>query len=327
MDSKLRWLSGLLALQLIIAGGLFFNASSATTTLQPKPLLAFEPNRVDRLVVSDGDKEITLIHSGYQWLLPGLQNLPADTVKLDGMLRRLAELKTTWPVTTSKASHERLEVAPDKFARRIDLYAGDTRLDELYLGTSPGFKQVYSRPASDDNVYALALSTYDFPTTAFDWLDKGLLGVNDVTAIEKDQLKLSKSGTQWKLDEPEPDATAGQASVALNTDKVTAITDALADIQVTGVAEQAPDFSSADVVSLTVSGDHDWTYHLLSSDGKYYIKRDDINTVFLISQPEYDSLATVDKQGLLAASAKPATAGEDPDDPPAQPAHPATAGS
>jgi hypothetical protein len=97
---------------------------------------------------------------------------------------------------------------------------------------------------------------------------------------------------------------------------VTEIITALGNIRVIGVADKAPDFSLPDTMALNVSGNEDWTFHLVASDGTCYIRRDDFDAVFTIGPQDYNSLAGIGRKDLLAVAAgDPATpekAGETP---------------
>ena len=177
MNKTQYWLSGLLILQLLITAGLSWNRQSQQQTNPQQPLLSFEQQRLDKLVISDSENNVTLTKSGDRWLLPELQKLPVNDSRMTELLSKLQGLKTGWPVATTRASRERFEVEEDKFQRRIQWYQDDTLAGELLVGTSPGFRKTHIRKVGDDAIYTAELNSYELPVQNDGWLDKSLLSV------------------------------------------------------------------------------------------------------------------------------------------------------
>ncbi|PQJ49936.1 hypothetical protein BTO12_19200 [Vibrio splendidus] len=65
-------------------------------------------------------------------------------------------------------------------------------MNELYVGTSPGFKRSHIRQEEDDDVYALEFSAYKASTKDSDWLDKSLLALPSVKRIKGENFELIK---------------------------------------------------------------------------------------------------------------------------------------
>ncbi|MCG6939278.1 MAG: DUF4340 domain-containing protein [Gammaproteobacteria bacterium] len=301
MSKSRLWLSGLLLLQILLATGIFISTRSAQSGYEARPLLAFDPAAVNKITVSSSDDEVTLLKNHGGWSLPGLKGLPANAGKLQAALEKLAGLQSTWPVTTTAGSHERFEVAADKFQRRLRLYQHDKLAGELFLGTSPGFRKVHVRPSGDNNVYAVAINTYDFPAREQDWLDKELLAVKDVAAISGPDYALIKKDRQWQFEDTQkPDENS-----ELDAGKAGQLGEALASLRVTGVADKAPEFTAENTVTLDVTGQaagkEKWQFQLLKKDNQYYVKRNDREQVFTLSQYDYDHLAGVKMADLKVA--------------------------
>ena len=68
MNKSRVWLSSLLALQLIIALGLFVSAQSNQSSFESKALLSFDKASVNKLVVNTDSDEITIIDSEGNWV-------------------------------------------------------------------------------------------------------------------------------------------------------------------------------------------------------------------------------------------------------------------
>lgn len=291
-------LVGLLVLQLILAVGLLLNANRDESDYAPGPLLAFAASRLDKIVIGDGEDEVTLAKQDDAWQLPTLDNLPVDGGQLEALLNKLATLQTTWPVATTSGSHARFEVGDDNHQRRIQLYQGDEPEAELLLGTSPGFRQVHARKPGDAEVYSVPINTYEVPAQADDWLDKKFLAIPGITAIKGADFRLIQQDNTWVLadgngDEVNADkvdsAKTGQLARALNA------------LTVTGIARNPPDFATEAVITLEItSGENTRHYHFLAQDEAYYVKPDHQQQVFTMSQYEYDRVAIVQWSDFLA---------------------------
>ena len=271
---------------------------------QPTPLLASPAVEVDRVVISDSAGKTTLEKRGGNWILPEMADLPADSPRLTAAIESIATASTTWPVTSTTASHERFEVARDKFQRRIRLYRGENNAADFYLGTSPGLRQVHLRRAGSDDVYKVELSAADLPASDEDWLDKGLLAVAGPEQIRGVDYTLRKNDSgSWTL-EQESGATAGDGP-ALDQDKARQLASAISQLRVQGVAAKPaspPDTGEAepaDQVALVVdTADGQKTFRFRAVDSTYYVQRDDIDTLFTLGQYDYDRIAGLRLAGL-----------------------------
>jgi len=262
MSGRIGWLSGLLALQLVIIGVVLF-AESGVSESEPGPLLTFDAEAVDELrITGDGENAETLVltRGDDGWTLPS--GLPADDNKIRDVLDKLAGLEAPWPVATSSDAAERFEVTEDKFQRHVVLVADGKAVGELYLGTSPGYQQVHARRGDDDAVYSVALSNYQVPTKGDDWLDKTLLQPHgEVTAIARaDAWEITRKDGSWRIgDEPANQEAADDLARRIR------------ELRVTGVAE-APDPDAEPTAVLTVT-DSQGPYQLRlyrGDDGSQY---------------------------------------------------------
>lgn len=301
MNRLSLYLSGLLALQLLLATGLFWEAQARRSDYEPKPLFNLAKGQIDKIAVSSNDDAVTLLKQGGAWALP--EGLPVDQGKLDTLLTAVAELKTHWPVTTTTGSHQRFQVSVEEFQRRLQLYQDDEMVSDLFLGSSPAFRQVHVRSADDAKVYAAELNIHDFSAERSGWLDKALLAAKEVEAITGIDYGLKQSDGQWALTDPD----GKQPALELDPSKADELSQALSSLRVTGIAEERPDFSSDEIVSLQVEGADRWRYQFLKRDETYYVKRDDLEYVFTLAQHDYDGLAGIRLSNLLLETAEGAT--------------------
>ena len=240
---------------------------------------------------------ITLTKSGDRWLLPELQKLPVNDSRMTELLSKLQGLKTGWPVATTRASRERFEVEEDKFQRRIQWYQDDTLAGELLVGTSPGFRKTHIRKVGDDAIYTAELNSYELPVQNDGWLDKSLLSVATIDSIKGPDYSLRKTEGQWSFanaNTPAQGESIGQTVALLNVEKARQLASAVTSLRVNAVASSPtlPGLAEGTATRLEVSGpDDNWIYHLLQTDDKYFISRNDRDTVFSISKFDYERVA------------------------------------
>ena len=300
MQDRRLLLSGVLVLQLALALGLYWQQQGAANGSPGEPLLAVTSAQLDRIQLQDGAHNAELVREQAGWNLSG-SNLPADGSKVDTALERLADIQLGWPLARTDASHERFEVADDSFQRRLLLFAGDRPAGEIYLGTSPGFRKVHLRRAGEDAVYAAELNTYDLPADPDQWLDKTLLSVPAAARIEGPDYTLVKADAGWQL-LPSP---AGPEKV--ESSAVDALADAVTGLRVQGVAEPgmpgSPDpetEAATGPVSIEITGtDTAHRLEFVHSGESYYVRRDDREQWFRLSQYDYNRIAGQARSQLL----------------------------
>ena len=171
-------LSGLLALQLIAALVLQLSGDDYGAFVPRQKLLTFTPERIDGLrLAAEGGATLTLARRDKQWVLPERDGFPVDGERVQKLLERLAALEQNWPIATSGAAWARFKVAESAFERKLSLLDGERVVAELYLGTSPSFRQVHARPAGSDAVYAIEFDLWELGTAVGDWLAPDVLRI------------------------------------------------------------------------------------------------------------------------------------------------------
>ncbi len=238
-----NWIRNLLVL-LVVQLGLFafLQFAGKSEASAAAVLLELETSEVTGLAVSDADgSEVALSLQDGEWVLAS--GLPANGSKVSELLTKLTNLNLVWPVSTSSATHERFEVAQDKYQRRLELNDGAAT---LLFGTSPGYQQLHARGASDD-VYAVKLATYEMPATADDWLDKSVLhATGEVSSVRwANGLTLEKEtdgSDSWTVGGEAASTVAAQNTVQR-----------LAELEVLGVLPAAPSAAPSDARQILLS--------------------------------------------------------------------------
>lgn len=178
MQKTLGILAGLLLAQLVLAIGMSFTGPNLAALPPDTPLLDLDDQTVDRLTIEAPDsQQLVLVRQGEGWVLPQTGDFPADKTRVEKLLGRLKELHRGMAVATTGGALKRFKVSDDAFERRLTLMAGDATLATLYLGTSPGMRQVHARTSKDDAVYTTEFGIFEAPVKAEDWEDKGILRI------------------------------------------------------------------------------------------------------------------------------------------------------
>lgn len=316
-NMHLPLLGGVMALQVALAALLFWQGNNqAAVTVEP--LLTLTNTSITRLELAGDDERVTLLKQGDRWQVGN--GLPVESQRVADVLTKLGELKTGWPLATSKSAQQRFEVADDTFNRKVSVYAGDEAVAEVYLGSTVSFKQVHVRAAGDDNIYAGALSTYELPTNVNAWLDTALLQPKgEVQALASGEFTVAKADGAWPGAAGAEAAAVNDAAEAPGADaapeplEVAAFDPAefastLASLRVLGVAEDIAALDAPEVAAgvaadgsdslqtiafevTTADGTH--RYELLHKNSQYYVRRNDYNVTFKIAKTQYDQLAAI----------------------------------
>jgi len=295
MRKSKPWLVSILALQILFAAGLYWRHAHTAQDGSTQILFNFEQNQINRVVISDGNSAATLSKSDQKWVLSDLQQLPVNKNKLTDFLDKLTQLKPGWPVATTKGSHPRFEVASDKFQRRVQLYRDNDLIGELFIGTSPSFRKGHVRRANEDAIYSVALSSYELPADNAQWLDTTLLSAKDVTVIKGVDFTLKKSTDKWRFYLTEGNVDTSNRTLELDEEKVSKLVSALTSLRILGLAKTNDPFTSeSPYKTLDVTGTSNWRYELLEQDEKYYVRRNDIDTLFTLSKSDYELLANME---------------------------------
>lgn len=188
------------------------------------------PDQVSGLTVTDDQgKTLTLVKKEGWQITPG--DLPADKAKIEGLLKKFAELKGSRLVSQTAASHSRLKVGETNFNRKVEFSQGDKKT-LFFLGTSPSSKSIHLRLAEAKEVYQINdLSAWEFQAENESWWQGKYLSLPqaDLTGLTIanaqgtiDLVKEEKKGWQLKA---EPDTT-------LDGKRVETVVNALSEITI-----------------------------------------------------------------------------------------------
>lgn len=263
-------------------------------------LLPLAREDVTRITVADANgREISVLRQNEQWHIDNA-SLPAATAVADRLLDALTR-STGFPVARSDNARARFEVADARFQRRITLASGAVDLQTsgetqtmdavtIYLGTSPGLRQVYARRGDSTAIQAITLSTFDVPATVDGWLEPRLLSLETIDRVRYGNSEWTKSDSSWTAKD------AAQPPEEQTLEALQALEQSLRTLQVTGTTATIRADGAAETVTHQVTIRHDnrdLTLRLAtgSTGGENYIHRSDFDRWFTLSRYDHDRLA------------------------------------
>ena len=154
MGTKLNKILGaVLVAQLAIFGAaILLGGSSEPETQKPRQLLPdLDKKTVTRVAIGEGEgKQAVLEKKAGRWVLHSGGDFPAKQDKVDELLGKLAAVTAGAPVAEKATYHRTLEVADNKFQRKIEIERSKGDKLTFYLGSSPALKKVHFRLAGED---------------------------------------------------------------------------------------------------------------------------------------------------------------------------------
>lgn len=141
-------------------------------------LPGFSADDVAELVIMDDlDNALRLARRDAGWALPDADDFPVNSAKADELVDSIAGLDTSRLVASNPANFPRLEVAEERFRRRLSIVSGD-ETKVLYLGGSAGADTVYARLEGENRAYLGAgLSAWEASTQVSAWIDASYVSV------------------------------------------------------------------------------------------------------------------------------------------------------
>lgn len=157
------------------------------------PLVKGAAGAVDELLLETGEgATLRLKKTAGRWLLPEVNDFPADSARVQALVERIAGLARTWPEATTSEAASRFKVAADRFAHRLTLRGGGADLGRVYLGSSAGLRRVYLRGEGETDILSIELDPRDLETGVDNWIDTAVLQLKaeEVARLELPDLTL-----------------------------------------------------------------------------------------------------------------------------------------
>jgi len=195
MKRPILFLTLLLAVQVLIALGLYLGDQSIASSDTDRKLLGFTSAQVDGLEFSGPASEhLVLQKTADGWILPEHFSALADADKIKQLLATLEGMDRPWPVAKTADAGKRFKVDEQDFERKLVFRGKDGVMATLLLGSSPGFRKVHSRLSGEQEIYDIPFSTYQVSCKSQDWIDHGVLQLKpeEISAISFADFKLTR---------------------------------------------------------------------------------------------------------------------------------------
>jgi hypothetical protein len=300
-------LAGILAIQTVLSIIVFWPRSAATG--EGTPVFAdLKTDDILALSITDGEgSSIALRQVDESWVLPDADDYPADADKITQLLDKIVSITTGRLVTRTAASHKRLQVSPDDFARRLEFQTVDGAKHTLYLGSSPRYGATHFRVDGQDETYLTdAISIYEAEADAGPWIDPAYVSIPDAD-ITRVTLKNANGSFTFTKDEEGNWTMAGLApSETLNETEVTntirkaAALNILTPLGKEELSEYGVDEPTAEVtldtadttiiVRIGAQDSEDNSYVIISSESEYYVRVSELSVKDLIETTREDFL-------------------------------------
>jgi len=299
VNRSIALLSVLFAVQIAITANLYW-PDPELEVVQSIPLTLLPPSTIDEIHIADIHGNETRLRRGeFGWSLPELDNLPADDRKVSALLKIVSSSGHGAPVADSVAARQRFRVASYHYQRRLRIHSEGKVYDEIYLGTSPGFRRVHARNDETDAIYSIGFNTFDASAIGNDWLDRNIMQVDAPDLIEGPGFALVRDGAGW----------INQNGGLPEARELDALLRALAGLQVDGVANEDNQRSIAELEStltLTVTvGSRRVVLDLFSLDADRYIFSSEHPVFFKLPAYDYDRLLGLDTALLRGFTSPP----------------------
>ncbi len=278
-----------LLIQCTIVATVYWPQPGPMQTPLQQPLVPWRPDIIDEIRIGDEyDNEATLVKKGDQWILPELQNLPADAGKVDKLLERITDPDNGWPIGQSAVARQRFQVADYRYQRRLDFLGGGAQFTTVYLGTSPGFRKVHARRKGQDAIYGISFNSFDAPAVSGAWLEPRLLQIRTPLSITADSYSLNRDSGDW----------LSGAGLAPDARELEALLVALRSLQVGGVAGQDMQRelsqAEADLVLQVRSLAGAVTLEFFTVHDEHFINSSEYALFFKLSAYDFDRLSGID---------------------------------
>lgn len=311
--SKLhRILAALLVVQVILAVVVFWPRNTAATGRQP--LLGVQDADITGLTITD-DQGVTikLAKQGEAWVLPLAGNFPAEAAKITPVLTKLTGITTARRVAQTAAGHAQLQVAEEKFSRKVELTTA-AGTQTLLLGTSAGGQATHVRLAGQDDVYiATGVASWELTAGASAWINTAYVNIPVADLME---FKLRNAAGEWTFSKDAQGAWAQTGGAATDANAVTTLVGQLATLQMTRPVGQVTDdpqyglTQPAATATLTyASGEAQKTLTLAiglqdATDGSYAVKSSD--SAYVVRVAEFAVGDAVTRTSFAPATPTPA---------------------
>lgn len=218
MNTTNKALIGVLALQGILALLLLSRSDSAAIGKLKPVLPGFDAQKLERIEIfkqfdapagataAQLTPDITITKKDGKWVVSTYFDYPAGQKKLDTFFEKVSAMQSRGPIATAKARQPQLQVAEDKFLRKVVLHGQGQEPTILYVGQSAGAGTTAVRVHGSDAIYAVTGLTVSIAApSVVGWVDTEYFRVKekDVVSVKVENaagtFAFERDGEGWKL--------------------------------------------------------------------------------------------------------------------------------
>lgn len=298
MNRVITTLLLVLLIQLGVSAVVFWPQTNGSNTLTPYSLAGtVDATAIDTIRIGDdSDNEALLQRDSRGWVLPDLENLPADPQMVKRLLDSLTQPRRDWVVADTVTARQRFKVADYRYQRIIDLSHAEQDPARIYLGTSPAFRKVHARRQSENAIYSIDFNLFEAPAVAAAWVDPSLLQVRAPLRISGDGFSISKTAGQW----------LSGLQLKPHEHELMALLEILRELQINSVASEDEQRELAGLEPQqrlqieSLSGN--MTLELFAVGNNRFILSSEYPLYFRLSAYQYEGLADIDFMKISGAA-------------------------
>jgi hypothetical protein len=223
-------LVAILVVQIALAVFVFWPRQASVAAGEPL-LAGVEVDQIARVTIRDAaGEQVQLAKTDDGWVVADAGGYPVTEGAVPELLDKLVGLKSGRLVAETAGSYQRLQVADQNYAHRVELKLADGTLRTLYLGTSPSFGAIHVRVAEQTPVYlASDLSSTDVGSRVSNWIDTSYFSVpqDQIVAVTLENrngtFEFQKVGEEWTMAGLAEDETLDTGSVTSLVSRTTSV--------------------------------------------------------------------------------------------------------
>jgi hypothetical protein len=287
----LRILTVIFVVQAALVATLYWPQQSAPISRESL-LTTIAPDTVNGITLSNGDgATLVLVRDTHGWRLD--IGLPADSNKIDALLGVLLAKDPGFPIADSDIAAKRFEVSETEFQRKIIVSSPEGQAT-AYLGSAPALRKVHARSEGENAVFVLPFSSFDAPVDIDSWLDTRLLSRQELSTFSLYGTEYVLNDGRWSRDDQNSDE-----------DKVAAVAQVLANLQISGLVDSADDDAASAGEALRVSlgsGEQRSQLSVLHNpdSDRYYLQSERFGEIF--STSAFDAERLIEAASALLES-------------------------
>jgi hypothetical protein len=250
----------------------------------------FQSTNVAKIELTKEEKTTVLKRDGDRWLVETSDNYPADEKFVEDILSKVSEFRTDNLISDKPEKQSLFEVDNSGGIETKYFDSSNNLLAHFFVGKmGTDYRSGYVRQADSNNVYIMDGNLRSmFGKESGEWRDKTIFDftsgnvtkLNIVSESEKIVLQLNAENNEWKLIEPEE--AKGKKDV------VERILNTLSSLKANDFSEkkELKEYELDEPKSIISAYLNDGASKTLfigkEENGKYYVKRADQETVFLV---------------------------------------------